>query len=81
MSKGYVIKLQDIFRWILHFPIGVAIAFLIMRVDAGVGIMVAIYFLLYEIMEDWRVSDRSFIDVFGSLIAMIGTAFVLYIWF
>ena len=82
MKEGsYVIKPKDLIRWLIHIPIGGVIAYMIMRIDPVMGSVVAFYFFGYEVLEDWRVADRSFKDVFGSLIGMIATGFVLHIWF
>ena len=45
------------------------------------GVLIAITFFLYEILEDIRVRDWSFRDVFGSLLAMLAVAFIVRIWF
>ena len=80
MKEGsYKIKPRDLLRWAIHIPIGGIIAFMIMRVSVELGVMVAIFFLAYEVLEDWRIRDRSFKDVFGSLLGMIIVGFFLYL--
>lgn len=78
---SYRMKPRDLIRWALHLPIGAIIAYAILRIDPTFGVMIGIFFLAYEILEDIRVRDWSFKDVFGSLISMIATGFIITIWF
>lgn len=78
---SYKVEWKHLIRWAIHLPIGGVIAHMILRVDPTLGVVIAVYFLAYEVMEDWRVKDRSFIDVFGSLIMLIAGGYIIYIWF
>ena len=78
---SYKFKWRDVIRWAIHLPIGAVIAYFILEVDSTLGVMTGIFFLAYEIMEDIVVRDWSFKDVFGSLLAMIATGFIIKIWF
>lgn len=60
---------SDIARAALHFPVGIFTAWLgtftpIVTIVFGLG------FLVYETIEDWRIKDRSYKDVFGYLIGI-----------
>jgi hypothetical protein len=82
MTEGsYKTKPRDLIRWAIHIPIGCVIAYMILKVSVALGITVGVFFLAYEVLEDWRVRDRSFKDIFGSLIGMIATGLVIYLWF
>lgn len=59
----------DIKRAALHFPVGVFTAWLgtftpVITLVFGIG------FMVYEVMEDWRIKDQSYHDVFGYLIGI-----------
>lgn len=79
-NKGYRFKWPDLIRWAIHLPIGAIIAHMILCVNPVLGAFVAVYFLAYEALEDWRVHDRSFKDVFGSLIAMVVGGYAIWWW-
>lgn len=79
---AYKTRWRDVLRWLIHIPIGVVIIGLIMLVPQDLGgpwpgIIIGLTFFVYEILEDIRVRDWSFIDVFGSLIGMVGAAIVI----
>lgn len=78
---SYKFKWKDAIRWAIHLPIGGTIAYTILKIDPVLGVVVAVFFLAYEVMEDWRVRDRSFKDVFGALIMLIAVGFIVKIWF
>jgi len=78
---SYKMEWPHVRRWVMHFPIGAIIAHLIMRVDAVLGVVVAVFFLAYEFLEDKCVDDWSFIDVFGSLLMLIGGGYIIWLWF
>lgn len=59
----------DVFRALLHLPVGVFAGWLIIEVTA-LGIVFSLGFLTYELCEDWRISDRSYKDIFGYLIGL-----------
>ena len=78
---SYKFQWKDLIRWAIHLPIGAIIAYLVMRVDPMLGLTAGLFFLAYEALEDFRVADRSFKDVFGALIMLIVAGFVIKIWF
>ena len=85
---SYKFQWKDALRWVIHLPIGVVSMYLVLHPGIPAdwrytvaGVLIAVVFLTYEVLEDIRVRDWSFKDVFGSLIAMIGTALVILIWF
>jgi len=53
-------------RVLLHIPVGMLIPFL----SAGVAIVFGAGFILYELNEDWHLSDRAYIDLQGFLIGI-----------
>ena len=57
-------------RALLHFPVGLFAVFLLLRVDLALGVVFAISFLVYEAMEDWRIHDKSYLDIYGYLLGL-----------
>ena len=57
-------------RALLHFPVGLFAVFLMLRVDLALGVVFAISFLVYEAMEDWRIHDKSYLDIYGYLLGL-----------
>ena len=57
-------------RALLHFPVGLFTVFLLLRVDLALGVVFAISFLVYEAMEDWRIHDKSYLDIYGYLLGL-----------
>ena len=57
-------------RALLHFPVGLFAVFLLLRVDLALGVVFAISFLVYEAMEDWRIHDKSYLDIYGYLFGL-----------
>ena len=85
---SYKFRWKDVLRWIIHLPIGAVSMYFILHPGMPAdwrytvaGVIIAFFFLAYEVLEDIRVRDWSFKDVFGVLIAMIATALVIRIWF
>lgn len=86
---SYKMKWRDVIRWAIHLPMGAVPMTLILHPWllepdyrwSIAGVFIGITFFIYEIMEDIRVRDWSFKDVFGSLIALIATAFIILFWF
>ncbi len=76
---GRMMTWEDIKRALLHFPVGVYVAWLI-TVNSALGIMMGFTFLIYEVMNDWRKEDKSYKDVYGYAIGLGIGAFGLYIW-
>lgn len=67
---------SDIIRAALHFPVGIFTAWL-GTFSPVVCIVFGLGFLVYESLEDWRIKDRSYKDVFGYLIG-IGAGTVIF---
>lgn len=57
-------------RVILHIPIGGVICYAI-AIDPWVGIALLLLFLSYEWLEDWRVKEHSWKDLFGALVGFV----------
>jgi hypothetical protein len=62
MGKGYI----SIKRASLHGPPG-AFTALIAGIEPVLCLVFGLGFLTYEVVEDWRVKDRGYLDVFGFL--------------
>ena len=60
----------------LHVPVGVLMAWLL-RQEQVLGTIFALYFLVYELSEDWRIRDKAYKDLCG---ALIGLALGAFIW-
>ena len=86
---SYKFKWRDMIRWGIHIPAGGIPAYFILHPWLQrpvyrwtvLGIVIIVAFFVYEGLEDWRIGDHSFKDVFGSLIALIAAGFVIRIWF
>jgi len=65
---------HDLVRTLMHIPIGI-ICGLAVLVNPVLAVMIFAAFLAYEILEDWRIGDHSYIDlnglVFGLIIAAV----------
>ena len=66
----------DIARAAIHFPVGVFAAWLA-TVASVLCLVFGIGFLTYEILEDWRIADRGYKDVFGFLVGFGAGAILL----
>ena len=58
---------QDMIRALIHLPVGAFAAWL----STGHWVLCLVFslsFLFYEIIQDWRIKDRSYKDIFGFLI-------------
>lgn len=53
-------------RWLMHFPIGAFTAWAASQ-HWSFGFLVIFGFVAYEIIEDWRIRDKSYIDIQGYL--------------
>lgn len=51
-------------RFLQHFPVGALAAWLCFQCWA-VGIPFTVVFLVYEVVEDWRIRDYGYKDVLG----------------
>ena len=79
--NSYKISWPDVGRWILHIPVGLLIAWMVVEMGQPVmGILLAWFFLRYEENEDGHYNDHGFIDIFGSIIGMVAGTFLLYYW-
>ena len=77
---SYKFEWRDTIRWAVHLPIGAILAHLILRVDPYLGLAATAMFIAYEALEDWRVKDRSFKDIFGGLIMLIAGGYIIHLW-
>ena len=68
--------IYDIRRALLHAPVGVLAAWLCFSLSA-IGTPFFIGFLVYEIVEDWRIKDRGYKDILGFLWGFAVTGAVL----
>ena len=69
---------SDIIRAALHFPVGVFTAWL-GTVNLVTCAVFGTGFLVYEALEDWRIADRSYKDIFGYLIGIGVGSFILWL--
>ena len=70
-------SLLDIWRAVLHCPVG-AFACWFIYVFPVAGTVFAFGFLTYEVVEDWRIKDRGYKDIFGFLAGMAIMGIVLF---
>lgn len=57
----------DWVRCFIHLPVGCVAALLTWGLG-GQGIIFSVGFMFYEALEDWKISDCSYKDMFGFLI-------------
>ena len=76
-GRPAAMSILDIWRAVLHFPVGCFAAWLIYVLPA-IGIVFSISFLAYEVVEDWRIKDRGYKDIFGYLVGIGVMSVVLY---
>lgn len=64
---------------LVHFPVGL-LAGLLTMVSPVMGVVLSFGFLFYEAIEDWRIKDRGYRDVFGFLIgySVIGVLVIIF---
>ena len=67
--------MKDFIRGLMHFPVGLFAAWLIC-VTPLVGVLFAVGFMFYEALEDWRIDDLSYKDMFGFLIGLGAGGFI-----
>lgn len=77
-TKGRSLTKQDIIRAALHFPVGMFTAWL-GTINPVVCAVFGAGFLVYEALEDWRIKDLSYKDVFGYLIGIGAGSVILYL--
>jgi predicted DNA repair protein MutK len=70
---------QDFIRALLHFPVGLFVAWLISW-SVAQGVMMGVAFLTYEVIEDWRIKDRSYKDVYGYALGLGVGSVAVYLW-
>ena len=81
LKGSYKIAWADVGRWILHIPVGLLIAFMVVGMGQLImGILLAWFFLIYETNEDGHYKDQGFIDIFGSMIGMVMGTFIFHYW-
>lgn len=66
---------DDVKRAIIHYPVGFFTAWLATETWV-IAILLGVGFLVYEVIEDWRIHDKSFKDVFGNLIGLGSGGFI-----
>ena len=63
-------------RLFMHMPVGALSGFLLYYLPIT-GAMFTAGWLVYEIIEDWRIEDRSYFDVASFLWGMMGMSLIL----
>jgi len=56
-------------RCLIHLPVGLAIAFVALE-GAVLGVLMAFYFIIYQINEDRNIKDFAYPDIAGSIWGM-----------
>jgi len=54
---------------LFHFPVGLFTAFLL-HINPALGCLFGLGFISYEVMEDWRIHDKSYLDLYGWLLGL-----------
>ena len=75
---SYKFQWKDTIRWAIHFLIGAIVAYAILEIDGFFGLAILICFLAYEALEDLRIKDHSFKDVFGCLLMLIAGGYFIH---
>lgn len=57
---------SDLKRAALHFPVGMLAIWLTIILPLA-GVIFTVGFMFYETLEDWRIADLSYKDMFGFL--------------
>ena len=65
-------------RFWIHLPLGIVCALLAYYLPV-LGILAFVGFLIYEVIQDWRIHDLSFKDVLGFTSGFIATGVILAI--
>jgi 4-amino-4-deoxy-L-arabinose transferase-like glycosyltransferase len=60
---------QRVIRAAIHAPVGFLTGFC-EAVLPNLGLILCLGFLTYEVVEDWRIRDRGFHDIYGFLIGV-----------
>ena len=66
-------------RAALHIPVGILTAILLHGAPV-VGVMFAAGFMFYEVLEEWRIKDRSYQDVIGYLVGLAAAGVCFLTW-
>ncbi|MFC1714985.1 hypothetical protein ACFL6S_15055 [Candidatus Poribacteria bacterium] len=62
--KGHDTSMKDWERLVIHIPHGVGMGYFIMlKPSLGIGFLILCVF--YQFIEDWRIFDRSYLDIRG----------------
>lgn len=64
------IRWKLIGRAYIHLPVGLWAAWLLTGEHVALGVMFTLSFLVYEIAEDWRIHDLSYIDIFSFMLGL-----------
>lgn len=75
-GRPQAMSLLDIWRVVLHFPVGCFAGWLI-SVMPVIGVVFSLGFLTYEVVEDWRIADRGYKDIFGFLLGIAVISVIL----
>ena len=73
-----MMSLKDLWRIILHFPVGVLIAFAV-EVSGVLSVLIFLCFIIYEVNEDFHIKDSAFKDILGALLGLFAGAIALVI--
>jgi len=68
-------KLAQVF----HLLAGIITAMTIIYLSPVVGVIEFVVFLIYELNEDWHISDKAFIDILFYAIGLYAAAVILMI--
>lgn len=79
-ENSYKFQWKDTKRWALHFAVGAIVAHATLKIDGIFGLAILICFLAYEALEEVRVKDHSFKDVFGALLMLVAGGYVIFYW-
>ena len=63
-------------RTFMHMPVGALTGFFIHFTPLA-GAMFMVGWVVYEVIEDWRIGDRSYFDVASFLMGMAGMTLLL----
>lgn len=59
-------KRTDPKRFWMHIPVGIGVTLGTLVSPEGAAFLLAL-FIVYEVLEDWRIGDHSYIDVAGAM--------------
>lgn len=64
-----VTRKAKIIRAAIHFPVGMLQGFASTK-SWSLALTLCLAFLTYEVIEDWRIRDKSYNDIFGYLLGL-----------